>query len=200
MADPRSRLLGSLRLEFAAGVPSRALDWLAQADLGRLRSLRAGYCERGNRVARVLEVYRRARHWAMRRIFAAPVVMLGKELFLDPDRFVVEGDKIHVLSRESLGPLHFAGAVFFEPADFVGVDVTLDALQPLVPPMSFHETDETLHLCCDLFRNSWMVSHSREEVPVPRVLDGTDVDPEATPWLHAASLDLARLRAEAGEE
>ncbi|MCY1060115.1 hypothetical protein [Nannocystis sp. SCPEA4] len=152
------------------------------------------------RSPRVLEVYRRARRWAMRRIFAAPIVMLGKELFLDPDRFVVEGDKIHVLSRESLGPLHFAGAVFFEPADFVGVDVTLDALQPLVPPMSFHETEDTLHLCCDLFRNSWMVSQSRDKVPVPRVLNGTDVDTESAPWLHAAALDLARLRAETGEE
>lgn len=54
MADPRSRLLGSLRLVFPAGVPSRALNWLAPADLGRLRSLRASYHERGNRVVRAL--------------------------------------------------------------------------------------------------------------------------------------------------
>jgi len=31
---------------------------------------------------------------------------------------------------------------------------------------------------------------------VPRVLDGRDVDTDASPWLTAAGLDLARLRAE----
>lgn len=144
----------------------------------------------------VLAVYARARRWAMRRIFAAPITMLGKQLFLDPARFVVVGDKIHILSSESLGPVHFAGAVFFQHADFVGVDVTLDTLQPLVPPIAFHETAELLHLRCDLFRNSWMVSHRSEAVPVPRVLDGRDVEPREAPWLRAAALDLKRLRAE----
>ena len=58
-------------------------------------------------------MYGRARRWAMQRIFTAPITMLGKELFLDPARFVVVGDKVHVLSRERLGPVHFAGASFF---------------------------------------------------------------------------------------
>lgn len=148
------------------------------------------------RSPRVIEVYARARRWAMRRIYAAPITMVGKELFLDPERFVVEGDKIWVLSSESLGPVHFAGAVYFDPEDFVGVDVTLGTLQPLVPPMSFYEDGDIVHLCCDLFRNSWMVSHRSEVVPVPRVLDGTDVAPDVAPWLRAASLDVDRLRVE----
>jgi hypothetical protein len=142
----------------------------------------------------VVDEYTRARRWAMRRIFAAPIVMLGQELFLDPARFVVTGDAIHILSRDALGPVHFAGAVFFEPPDFVGVDVTVAALQPLVPPMWFHETGELLHLCCDLFRNSWMVGHRTDTVPVPRVLNGLDVDPDVGPWLRAAGLDQAALR------
>jgi uncharacterized protein (TIGR02996 family) len=54
LADPRSRLLSSLRLVFSAEVPSRALASLAAAELGRLRSLRASYHLRGNRVARAL--------------------------------------------------------------------------------------------------------------------------------------------------
>ncbi len=145
---------------------------------------------------RVLAVYTRARRWALRRIFAAPITALGKQLFLDPARFVVVADKLHILSSERLGPVHFAGASFFSPDDFVGVDVTLDALQPLVPPMSLGVEGDLLHLRCDLFRNSWMVSHRSETVPVPRVLDGRDVDTEASPWLRAAGLDLARLRAE----
>jgi hypothetical protein len=145
---------------------------------------------------KVHDVYARARRWAMARILDAPIVMLGKELFLDPARFVVVGDHIHVLSRERLGPLHFAGAVFFEPADFVGVDLTLEALQPLVPPMQFRELDDAVHLRCDLFRNAWMVSHTSETVPVPRILVGPEVIAELPPWLRAASLDLARLRDE----
>ncbi len=148
---------------------------------------------------RVIKVFARARRWAMKRIFAAPITMLGKELFLDPARFIVVGGKIHVLSSESLGPVHFAGDTFFahfRDDDFVGVDVTLDALQPLVPPICFREVGDILHLSCDLFRNSWMVSHRSETVPVPRVLDGRDVESEASPWLHAAALDLDRLRAE----
>lgn len=145
---------------------------------------------------RVIAEYARARRWAMRRIFAAPITMLGTELFLDPARFVVVADKIHVLSSKRLGPVHFAGASFFHDEDFVGVDVTLEALQPLVPPIGFREEGDTLHLSCDLFRNSWMVSHRSEAVPVPRVLDGRDVAPEMSPWLSAAALDRARLRAE----
>jgi len=152
------------------------------------------------RNARVLEVHTMARRWAMRRIFAAPILMLGKEVFLDPERFVVEGDRIHVLSRERLGPLHFAGAQFFGPEDFIGVDVTLDALQPLVPPMFFHATDELVHLRCDLFRNGWMVSVRSEAVPVPYALDGDEVHPDHTPWLDAAKLDVARLRVQAGKD
>ncbi len=143
----------------------------------------------------VVEVYARARRWALRRILAAPILMLGKELFLDPDRFVVNGDKIHVLSRESLGPVHFAGAVFFHAPDFVGVDATLHALQPLVPPISFHVVGDLLHLCCDLFRNSWMVAHHTDVVPLPRVLDGTDVPPDEAPWLAAVGLTSAKLAA-----
>lgn len=144
-------------------------------------------------------MYARARLWALRRILAAPITMLGQELFLDPARFVVEDGRIHVLSRERLGPVHFAGAVFFQPEDFVGVDGTIDALQPLVPPIAFCEEGELLHLSCDLFRNAWMVSHRSEVVPVPRIRTGDDVAPDAPEWLVAASLDRDARIAETGE-
>lgn len=148
------------------------------------------------RSARVIAVYAAARRWALRKLLAAPITMLGKELFLDPDRFIVVGDKIHVLSSESLGPVHFAGAVWFDPEDFVGVDATPGALQPLAPPMWFREDGELLHLCCDLFRNSWMVGQRSETVPVPRVLGGTDLDPDTAPWLRAAGLSIDQLHSE----
>jgi hypothetical protein len=146
------------------------------------------------RSPRVLEVYVRARQWAMRRVHGAPITMVGKELFLDPSRFVVVGDAIHVLSGEALGPVHFAGAVFFDPEDFVDVDVKLGALQPIVPPMWFREDGDILHLCCDLFRNGWMVSHRSEVVPVPRVLVGTEVEPDVAPWCRAAAISAEKLR------
>ena len=149
---------------------------------------------------RVLAVYTRARRWALRRIFDAPICVLGKQLFLEPDRFLVDGDKIHILSRDSLGPLHFAGAVFFDPEDFVGVELTLHALQPIVPPMTFHDDGDTLHLCCDLFRNTWMVSQRTDIVPVPRVLPGTDVDPKEGPWHHATGLTREQLTAAEPDE
>jgi hypothetical protein len=149
---------------------------------------------------RVIAVYTRARRWAMRRILPAPITMLGQELFLDPAQFVVVADKIHILSRERLAPVHFAGARFFGEDDFVGVDVTLRALQPLVPPMSFRTEGDTLHLRCDLFRNSWQVAHRIDDVPIPRIHDDRDVDPDDSPWLIAAKLTLAQLTAQTRDD
>jgi hypothetical protein len=54
LADPRARLLGRLRLVFDAAMQPRVLAPLATAGVGRLRTLRAGYHARGNRVARAL--------------------------------------------------------------------------------------------------------------------------------------------------
>jgi len=53
-ADPYARLLRSLTLVFDAALRSRALAPLVRARLGQLRSLRAGYQARGNRVVRAL--------------------------------------------------------------------------------------------------------------------------------------------------
>ncbi|MFV8752355.1 hypothetical protein ACNOYE_17535 [Nannocystaceae bacterium ST9] len=148
------------------------------------------------RNVRVRDAYARAQRYASKRIFAAPILMLGKEVFLDPDRFVVEADKIHVLSTASLGPVHFAGAVFYDPEDFVGVDVEIDALQPLAPPMTYRVSGGLIHLTCDLFRNSWMVGRRRETVPVPRVLVDDYVSPDRAPWQNASG----RIRAESEAE
>ena len=149
----------------------------------------------------MIDAYVRAQRYAMRRIFAAPITMLGQEIFVDPERFVVDAKAIHVLSRDRLEPVHFAGAVFFGAEDFVDVDLTFDALVPLVPPIFHRELGSaqgrTIHLCCDLFRNSWMVGQRRERAPIPRVLTGTDVDPDVDPWLSAASAGRDRKQVEA---
>ncbi len=146
----------------------------------------------------VVEAYARAQRYAKSRILPAPIMMLGQEVFLDPSRFVIEADKIHVLSTESFDPVHFAGAVWYSPDDFLDVDATFDVLRPLVPPIRYREAGDVFHLCCDLFRNSWMVSHRTETVPVPRVVNGTGVDPASMAWFDAAALSSSRdqLRAE----
>ncbi|MCY1069922.1 hypothetical protein OV090_34590 [Nannocystis sp. RBIL2] len=54
MADRRAQLVSRLELAFAEEAPARGLVALGQADLGRLRTLRARYGARGNQVARAL--------------------------------------------------------------------------------------------------------------------------------------------------
>lgn len=118
---------------------------------------------------------------------------MGKQVFLDPERFIIRGNKIHVLSDVVLEPAHFAGAEFFVPEDFIDVDVLVDTLQPLTPPIQFHEADGVIHLMCDLFRNSWMVSQRQELVPVPCVNERTTVMPNSSEWLSAAAGTVSGL-------
>ncbi|MFZ6178251.1 hypothetical protein [Nannocystis pusilla] len=54
LADRRAHLVSRLELVFAEEAPARGLAALGQADLGRLRTLRARYGARGNQVARAL--------------------------------------------------------------------------------------------------------------------------------------------------
>lgn len=71
--------------------------------------------------------------------------LVGKQVFLDRERFVITGDRIEVLSHVALGPLHSAGAEFFGSHD-VDVDLEIDTLQPLVPPMWLRAREGILHL------------------------------------------------------
>ncbi len=130
----------------------------------------------GSRNREVIEIYRRAQRWAKRRIAKAPIHVLGKQIFVSPDRFVVQGQHIHLLGRESLGPLHFAAATFLETPDFIGVETTIEGLHPVLPPLQFHEHEGLLHLTLDLFRNSWMrdpVGQPRVSAPIPYIRDRT---------------------------
>ncbi|MCA9690168.1 MAG: hypothetical protein KC636_11205, partial [Myxococcales bacterium] len=101
----------------------------------------------------------------------APILIMGQEVFLDPERFVIEGDKIHILSNEALAPVHFAGGIaYYDPSSFTRVVFTLDAPVLLVPPITFREHGDTLHLTLDLFRNGWMVRYSRRELEIRRLI------------------------------
>ncbi len=130
----------------------------------------------GSRHPEINDIYRRAQHWAKRRIAKAPIHVLGKQVFVAPDRFVIRGQHVHLLGRDALGPLHFAAATFLHVNDFIDVECTVDGLHPVLPPLQFREHEGLLHLTFDLFRNSWMTSRrgkARESAPIPYVHDRT---------------------------
>ncbi len=148
----------------------------------------------------VVDMLRRAQRWALRRLRGGPITLLGKQVFVAPERFVVRGDKIHLVGPEPLGPLHFAGATFLHPADFLEPTITLQAWQTIVPPITFAREGELLHLACDLFRNSWMVDARLVEVPIPQVKDD-EVTGEEDDWHQAVTRthDRAELLRELAE-
>ncbi|MFG1997860.1 hypothetical protein ACGFNU_01780 [Spirillospora sp. NPDC048911] len=125
------------------------------------------------RNADVIEHYTRAQDSAKADIMPAPILMLGEDVVLDPDMFVVEGDRIHVLGKESLTPVNFAACQGGPPLpsaeSLITTATTVDVAHFLVPPILFAETADCYHLKFDFFRNTWMVKHERSTVPVPKI-------------------------------
>jgi hypothetical protein len=135
------------------------------------------------------------------------MLMLGQDVVIDPEKFLVQGNQIHVLGKEPLAPVNFAACWNSggRPENYIDVAATVDAAHFLVPPILFSETDDSYHLQFDFFRNTWMVKHRQLTVPVPRIRDlgemGFDPDywdsdwgsradmAEAYPWMSAVVLD-----------
>jgi hypothetical protein len=143
-----------------------------------------------------VELYTRAQRFAQRRLSGAAITMMGQEIFLDRDKFVIENGKIHVLSEQALAPLNFAACWNdgSSPANYLDVEVNIEAPYLLLPPILFVETPHARHLMLDLFRNSWMVSQRPRTVPVPRLRnfgpdDFANEAWDTTPWIDAASGD-----------
>ena len=44
----------------------------------------------------ILDVYERAQAFAKKRVLSAPIVLMGEDVFLDEEKFVIEADKIHI--------------------------------------------------------------------------------------------------------
>lgn len=132
------------------------------------------------------------------RLEAAPVLVMGQELFLNAARFVLEGDRLHVLSQRALQPVNFAAcwnSGGLDVPDFVAVDAAFTALQPIVPPILVGQRAGCHHLRFDFFRNTWMLQDTREQVPVPAIrrvpVDGPAVEPR---WVDVVSrLDLPEV-------
>lgn len=134
----------------------------------------------------VIDRYTEAQRFARERLASAPVALMGQQILVDPARFIVEDSRIHVLSARALAPVHFAACQngSIPPGVLVGVRANVEALQPLVPPILFAETDGCHHLMFDFFRNSWMVDFDQETAPIPALIEKLD-DPQAwgaSPW------------------
>jgi hypothetical protein len=135
-----------------------------------------------HRVRKVVDAYAAAQARARALIMPAPLLMLGQEVFLDPERFVVTESLIHVLSSDVLAPLNFAGGFgCWEghggancPADYLDVELTVDAPRLLVPPIAYVERPTHCHLMLDVFRNAWAASYRPQAVGVPKVDESGD--------------------------
>ncbi len=121
----------------------------------------------------VLEVFEERQAQAKARVLPAAFFMMGQEVFLDASRFVVEGERLHVLTDVRPEPVHFAAMsiITYEAEDAVGVDRTLELPYLLVPPILFRRVGECWHLRFDFFRNTWMVRHEDASVEVPLIKD-----------------------------
>ncbi|MGW1373943.1 hypothetical protein ACWD6P_06615 [Streptomyces sp. NPDC002446] len=153
----------------------------------------------------VTDLYERAQTFAKAHIMPAPILLLGEDVVLDPEKFVIRGNQIHVLGKEPLTPVNFAacwnsGGI---PDNYIDVAATVGAAHFLVPPIVFTESDDCYHLQFDFFRNTWMVKHQQSTVPVPMIRQITEVDPEeldedeAYPWMDA--VDPALVTGGSGE-
>jgi hypothetical protein len=138
----------------------------------------------------VVDLYRRAQRFVRARLDPAPIMMLGQQIYLDPDRFVVDADKIHVLSADRLAPVNFAACwnCPTTPPNYVEIDLAVGVVQPLVPPILWEATRGTHHLMFDFFRNSWAASVKQYRIPVPRIALANPeyVDEDDSPWIAAA--------------
>jgi hypothetical protein len=152
-----------------------------------------------SRSEETVDLYKRAQRFAQRQLAGAAITMMGQEIFLDRDKFVIENGKIHILSEQALAPVNFAACWNdgSSPGNYLDVEVTIEAPHLLLPPILFVETEHARHLMLDLFRNSWMVSQRPRAVPVPKIRNFAPDDFaneawDTTPWIDAASPE-ARL-------
>jgi hypothetical protein len=99
----------------------------------------------------------------------AAIMMMGQEIFLDREHFLIEQDRIYVMTEKPLRPVHFAAMSWWEvePEDFISTEVCVEAPFLLVPPILYRRHGQCIHLIFDFFRNSWMVSTRERSIEIP---------------------------------
>lgn len=140
----------------------------------------------------IIDLYTDSQSFAKAHIMPAPIVMLGEDVLLDPEKFVIQDNAIHVLGKESLKPVNFAACwnAGGLPENYIDVATTVDVAHFLVPPILFTDSERHYHLRFDFFRNSWMVKHRQAKVPVPMIYRGVCDDGDPQPWMEAVDRSL----------
>ncbi|MEO3872767.1 hypothetical protein ABGB18_28465 [Nonomuraea sp. B12E4] len=141
----------------------------------------------------IIELYTDAQTFAEAHILPAPILMLGEDVALDPDRFVIQDNLIHVLGDRALIPVNFAACWNDESIadDYVTVAAKVGVPKFLVPPIIYAESADCYHLKFDFFRNSWMVDHRPATIPIPRITEEGWADPELrTAWRRSVDSSL----------
>jgi hypothetical protein len=143
----------------------------------------------------IVDVYEQAQAFARANLAPAPILMMGSEIFLDESKFVIDGDKIHVVGDRAIAPVNFAACWNYggSPPDWIGVDVKVGVVHALVPPILFHQREGCWHLSFDFFRNAWMVREQQAIIPIPKIRypregeegDGDTPFAEARPFTRA---------------
>lgn len=169
---PTERALGRVDLELLFPPPER-VDPDIEVPERIVLEFGSAWSDYGDmsRQRDILDVYEAAQRDNREVVSAAPILMMGQELFLSREHFLIEGDRIHVMSRTPVAPLNFAAMTYayFEPEDFVEAEVEMKALHMLLPPILFRREDRCYHLMLDFFRNTWMVNLQPRYAEAPRI-------------------------------
>lgn len=113
------------------------------------------------------------------------VMILGKDIFIDPELILITEDKIFINSTSKNGSIrvNFASCWNDEgPEDFIqpSNNHSIPSPKMILPPISFipvrgtKEGENGFHLVLDFFNNDWVMAKEEErermerEIPVPK--------------------------------
>jgi hypothetical protein len=128
----------------------------------------------------IVDLYGEAQSFARAHILTAPILLLDEDVALDPDRFVVRGDFVHVLGDQALTPVNFAVCWNDEsiPEDSIIAAGTVGVAHFLVPPILHAKTAGCHHLRFDFFRNTWMVDHRQHSISILQIISEGWAEPD----------------------
>ena len=123
----------------------------------------------------VIEEYVRMQQEARAGIQASCIFAHAGELHFNPENFIIQGDKIHVLSSRRLEPINFAAYnwecwQFNDPEDYVHYDLSIAGLDALTPPILWREVDGCYHLMLHIFQNTWVTQEDYRWHLVPKII------------------------------
>lgn len=123
----------------------------------------------------VIKEYVRMQQEARGDLEASCLFALAGELHINPANFIIQGDKIHVLSSQRLAPINFAAYNWEcwrskKPGDYVYYDLSFAGLDALVPPIQWREVDGCYHLMLHIFQNTWTTKNDYRWGLAPRII------------------------------